>query len=82
MTGPTSTSEQASAAKPLALPPPPRSTLRSCPGSRAPPLPPESGDTFLTNQMIVLIFLNKVMDCLGPGECTPVVEHVQGRYFP
>jgi hypothetical protein len=63
MTGPTSTSEQArrlSHLPPSSLLSPYPSTLRSYAGFQHLPIPLESGDTFVTSQIIILIFLDKV----------------------
>lgn len=61
-------------------PPPPLATSDSLQASRHLLLPLESGDTFVTSQMIILVFLDRAnCFCLDPGVRTPIVEQVVSK---
>lgn len=70
-------SRQAQAASaPLPLP------LRPCEGFWAPPTSPESGDTFVTSQMVILYFLTKWIASVLTQVCTPSEQAVSKSLEP
>lgn len=79
MTGPTSTSEQAgtSCLRPPSAPAP--QTLHRLLGTSH---LPESGDTFVTSQMVILYFLTKWIASVLTQVCTPSEQAVSKSLEP